>query len=249
MYVLKLEEALQSIDGCEEVMMAFWDEARPEDSEKVVIPWALTDKTYKLGDEEIPNPLRSFVFNRAITDFIGNDVVNYSKPKGYETVRYPLSGLVGTAADKAKTDRHNAKFPDYEENVKTLNANVAAWLDAEIVVDKKPIPTGVRKKYHDCLDAPNYTLFSNTSSAAQWNNDHDPKPPIVPIESPHNSIHLAVGGYDGPVSTAHRSPARTATWVRTTRPGSIRSSSFTTASSIGCSGCGRRSTASPTISI
>ncbi len=199
MYVLKLEEALQSIKDCGHVMMAFWDEARPEDSEEPVIPWALTDKMYKLGkDEEIPNPLRSFVFNRAITDFIGNDIVNYSKAKGYETVRYPLSGLVGTEDDRAKTKAHNAKYPDYEKNVKILNANVAAWLNAEIVVKGKPIETGVRKKYRECLDAPTYTLFSNTSSARQWNNDHDPKPPIVPLESPHNSVHLAVGGFDGP---------------------------------------------------
>ncbi|MEA2370651.1 MAG: tyrosinase [Solirubrobacteraceae bacterium] len=201
MYVLKLEEALQSIDGCHHVMMAFWDETADhgDDPEQTVIPWALTDAMYDFGKGEIvPNPLRSFVFNRKITDFIGNDVVNYSKPKNYETVRYPLSGLVGTEADRDKTTAHNAKYPDYEENVKILDANVRAWLDSEIVVKKKPIPTGVRQKYEDCLDAPNYTLFSNTSSAAQWNNDHDPKPPIVPIESPHNSIHLAIGGYDGP---------------------------------------------------
>src|SRR5205807_2170612 len=49
------------------------------------------------------------------------------------------------------------------------------------------------------LDAPNYTVFSNTTSAAQWNADLDSGvPPIVPLESPHNSIHLAVGGFDMP---------------------------------------------------
>lgn len=39
-------------------------------------------------------------------------------------------------------------------------------------------------------------MFSNTTSAAEWN-DHAIVP-AVPLESPHNSIHLAVGGYDIP---------------------------------------------------
>ena len=68
-----------------------------------------------------------------------------------------------------------------------------------IVVDGKPIRTHVIKKYQDCLNAPNYTVFSNTTSAAQWNDNLDTgTSPIVPLKSPHNSIHLAVGGCDVP---------------------------------------------------
>ena len=39
-----------------------------------------------------------------------------------------------------------------------------------------------------------------TTSAAQWNDDHagGDTPVIVPLESPHNSIHLSVGGFDVP---------------------------------------------------
>jgi tyrosinase len=67
------------------------------------------------------------------------------------------------------------------------------------VVEGKPILTNVRKKFVDCLDAPNYTVFSNTTSAAEWNENLAPAtPPVVPLESPHNSIHLAVGGCDIP---------------------------------------------------
>lgn len=197
MYVLKLEEALQSIDGCQDVMMAFWDETS-EDSLKNGIPWALTRETFSLDGEEIANPLRSFVFNRSIHDFINGDNPNYSKLKGYETVRYPLSGLVGTADDRAATAKHNAEYPDHETNVKLLDENLIAWLNSTVVVKGKTISTSVRKKYVDCLHAPHYTLFSNTSSAGQWNNDHDGEAPVVAIESPHNAIHLAVGGYDGP---------------------------------------------------
>jgi len=194
-YLLKLEEALQSIQGCEDVMLPFWDETS-DDSLKSGIPWALTQKDFMLDGETIPNPLRSFVFTRDIRDHLTPfPDADYSKPKGYETVRYPLSGLVGQN-DKAKTDEHNAKFPDYDLNVKLLNQNIVAWLTSAIIVDGKPIPTNVQKKYEDCLNAPNYTVFSNTTSAAQWLDDTGAH--VVPLESPHNSIHLAVGGFDLP---------------------------------------------------
>ena len=58
---------------------------------------------------------------------------NYSKPAGYETVRYPLSGLVGTPADQKTSAEHNAGFPNYAANVKTLDANIMAWLTLPVV--------------------------------------------------------------------------------------------------------------------
>jgi tyrosinase len=197
-YLLKLEESLQSIPGCEEVMLPYWDETS-DDSLKNGIPWALTQENFVLDGKTIPNPLRSFAFNKNIKDFINGDNPNYSKPKEYETVRYPLSGLVGSEDDRKATEKHNAKYPHYDENVKLLNKNIVNWLTSEIEVDGKFIPTNVKKKYTDCLDAPNYTVFSNTTSAAQWNADLDSgMVPIIPLESPHNSIHLAVGGFDVP---------------------------------------------------
>lgn len=200
MYLVKLEEALQSIPGCTEVMLPYWDETSA-DSLQGGIPWALTQKDFVLDGETIPNPLRSFVFTKSITDNINGDNPNYSKPKGYETVRYPLSGLVGTAEDRAATEKHNTKFPDYDENVKLLNRNIVNWLNSTIPTSDPSEPAGhVLDQYKACLNAPNYTLFSNTSSAAQWNDDNSGNgvPPIVPVESPHNSIHLAVGGFDVP---------------------------------------------------
>lgn len=194
-YLYKLEEALRSIPGCGDVVLPFWDETS-EDSLRNGIPWALTQETFPLDGVEIPNPLRSFVLNRSITDNINGDNPNYSKPMGYETVRYPLSGLVGTEADRAATRRHNDLYPNYDQNVQTLNLNIVAWLTSYIVVNGKPIPTNVHQKFIDCLEAPNYTLFSNTTSAQQWNQDHGTA--IVPLESPHNSMHLAVGGFDVP---------------------------------------------------
>lgn len=208
-YLLKLEEALQSIKGCEDVMLPFWDET-DEYSRTNGIPWPLTNEYFELDGKQIPNPLRSFVFPVNITDHISGDDPNYSKPKGYETVRYPLSGIVGNEKEIATTNAHNAQYPDYNTNVEILNDNVKNWLNSHIVVDGKTIETHVAKQYRDCLEAPNYTVFSNTSSAAEWNMERATMDPVtgepipgsykvvVPLESPHNSIHLAVGGCDIP---------------------------------------------------
>jgi tyrosinase len=198
-YLVKLEEALQSVPGCADVMLPYWDECAP-DSLANGIPWALTAKDFVLDGETIPNPLRSFVFTKNIKDNISGDNPDYSKPKGYETVRYPLSGLVGTAADREATAAHNAKFPDYDTNVSLLNTNIVNWLTSTITIDKQVVGGHVADKYKACLDAPNYTVFSNTTSAAQWNQDRagDGATVVVPIESPHNSIHLSVGGFDVP---------------------------------------------------
>jgi tyrosinase len=195
-YLLELENALRTIPGCQDVTLPFWDETSAE-SKANGIPWALTVENFLLDGQTIPNPLRSFVFPLTIQDNINGDDPNYSKPAGYATVRYPLSGLVGTPADQAATNAHNAKYPDYDKNVFYLDQNVVNWLNTSIVVNGKTIPTHVAEAYQQCLFAPNYTVFSNTTSAAQWNTN----PPsgmqlVVPLEEPHNDIHLAVGGYD-----------------------------------------------------
>jgi tyrosinase len=197
-YLLELENALRAVPGCQDVTLPFWDETSDE-SKAQGIPWALTDQWFTFQDgQQIKNPLRSFVFPLAIQDNINGDDPNYSKPAGYETVRYPLSGLVGTPADQAATKAHNDQYPNYDQNVVTLNKNVIAWLTyAYITAGGKQIPAHVAQDYERCLDAPNYTVFSNTSSAAQWNTN----PPsgtqlVVALEQPHNDIHLAVGGYD-----------------------------------------------------
>jgi tyrosinase len=199
-YLVKLEEALQSIAGCEDVMLPYWDETCEESLTKG-IPWALTVENFDLDGTTIPNPLRSFVFNKTITDNIQNDDPNYTKPIGYETVRYPLSGLVGSPTDRQATAAHNAQFPDYDTNVSLLNQNIINWLGSSVMVNGKPIPTNVAQKFKDCLNAPNYTVFSNTTSAQEWNNNLDAnsgEQKVTPLESPHNSIHLAVGGFDVP---------------------------------------------------
>jgi tyrosinase len=193
-YLVKLEEALRSIPGCEDVTLPFWDETS-DDSLINGIPWALTNEKFVLDGKSIDNPLRSFRFPANIKDHIQFDpATDYSKPKDYVTVRYPLSGLVGSDADKAATAAHNAQFPNYNTNVKLLNSNVVAWLNTFVVVKGNIIGGMVRDKYANCLNVPNYTVFSNTSSRDEWNDNHDAQ--VQALESPHNSIHLAVGGFD-----------------------------------------------------
>ena len=195
-YLYALEKALQTIPGCASVMLPFWDETSP-DSLANGLPGALTWETFELDGQTIPNPLRSFVLPVDIVDAVQGDNSIYSKPAGYETVRYPLSGLVGTAADRAATAAHNAKFPDYDSNVELLNRNVTTWLTAQPIVHGQPIGGFVQRKFVRCLDAPTYTLFSNTTSAGAHNQSH-PSQLVVPLESPHNSIHLSIGGFDVP---------------------------------------------------
>lgn len=198
-YLHNLEQALQSIPGCESVMLPFWDETSAQ-SLAGGLPAALTWETFDLDGETIPNPLRSFVLPVDIVDDVQGDNGLYSKPAGYETVRYPLSGLVGTPADRAATAAHNAKFPDYDTNVTTLNGNITTWLNSAPIINGTPNTRSgfVHQKFVSCLNAPTYTLFSNTTSANAYNAAHPAAQQIVPLESPHNSIHLSVGGFDVP---------------------------------------------------
>ena len=127
----------------------------------------------------------------------------YSKPVGYVTTRYPLSGLVGTEADREATKVHNAGFADPATNAKILNGNVGNWLTGHVDIpdDEAHTPrpndvTSVYERYLKCLKAPNYTVFSNTTSQSDYNSKRPPPAQLaVSLESPHNAIHLAVGGF------------------------------------------------------
>lgn len=113
---------------------------------------------------------------------------------------------MGTDDDKAKTKVHNAAYDDPAKNAGILNANVANWLEGtvEITPDEKENPTpmpdtySIYARYLRCLQAPNYTVFSNTTSQKQWIKDAGEEPSshyVVSLESPHNAIHLSLGGF------------------------------------------------------
>jgi tyrosinase len=197
MYVKRLESALQSqVPG---VAMPYWDETSKETIANGV-PEILTNEFFELDGKQIKNPLRSFTLPQEIQDEYWADNTGsikqpYHKPKGYETVRYPLSGLVGTPEVKAATEARNANFPDPILNDGFLNKNVVQWIQYRRPTSKDPTPKGpgIKDNFEQCLLAPNYTVFSNTTSAAAWN--RAAKDNAVALETPHNDIHLAIGGF------------------------------------------------------
>lgn len=267
-YLHRLERALQTI--VPGVAMAYWDETE-EWSLKNGIPEFFLTPTYTCKNGEVidPNPLHSYTFQANITDHLSPlPDTNYSKGVGYQTVRYPFSGLVGTPKLKKKSEAHNKQLTELgvDETNKMLNLNILTWLNQVDFQNNKgkTIKANVSYKYGACLNAPNYTVFSNTTSAQQWNDDRiDNKGyvPIVPLESPHNSIHLAVGGFQlkkqhsdfnqysgangdmGENDTAAFDVRKSLTLFLSDVANiftSSRSSSSTTALSISCSTNGRR---------
>lgn len=198
-YLYKIENALRSIQGCEEVTLPYWDETE-HDSISKGMPWSLTREKLLIRGQMVDNPLRSYKFQIAINDNVSTDASIYSKPAGTETVRYPYSGLVGTPADKAKSDAHNSQF-SASQGTDLLNGNIMGWLNKTVSlpdIDKRLRLGGVHVLYALCLDAPNYTVFSNQTSAASWNMKLSKDPVVVPLETPHNDIHLSVGGFNVP---------------------------------------------------
>ncbi|GMH44839.1 hypothetical protein BSKO_12791 [Bryopsis sp. KO-2023] len=202
-YVLKVEQALQSFKPG--VMLPYWDETSDETFKKGV-PKCLTDELFDIPEIGlVSNPLRSFTLPVAISDSLGGEgQYQYDKPKGYTTVRYPLSGLVHDPQQRMKTKKHNAKYKSVKLQTSLLNENVTSWLrdgpphseyGADLPVFK---PNGLRTRYLRCLDAPNYTVFSNTTSAYAFPMADLQGKPTMPLEQPHNDMHLAVGGYDPP---------------------------------------------------
>lgn len=203
-YVLFLEDALRSIPRCQDVTLPFWDElANLESTSEPLIPSVLTSPIFEL-DGRTDNPLYSYRLQKALVENVEGAEHRYSKHAGYDTVRYPLSGLVGTEADRQETKVHNAAFPDQAQNVKILNDNVTEWLLGTVVIPNDPANTprpdtySVRARFLRCLLAPNYTVFSNNASQNQWIKDHGQDPSshyVVSLESPHNAIHLSLGGF------------------------------------------------------
>jgi len=231
-YLLRLEDALRSIEGCQDVTLPFWDECLYLTTKPPVIlptgrgnsrdlptgplpipllptpyiPDILTMPTIQLKGETYPtpNPLYSYRLQKSINYQIEGADQRYSKPVGYETVRYPLSGLVGNPEDKEQTELHNSSYSVESERTDILNKNVGAWLAGTVKIEDDGNPdtglpsdlTSVYSRFLNCLKAPNYTVFSNTSSQSAWNKDPgNSKDMAMSLESPHNAIHLAVGGF------------------------------------------------------
>ena len=78
-----------------------------------------------------------------------------------------------------------------------LNENIKYWLARTVIRDGNQVAAGqVADAYRQCLDTRTYTLFSNRSSATQWTGEHQHR--VVALEQPHDTIHVAVGGFKIP---------------------------------------------------
>ncbi|KAH6628450.1 common central domain of tyrosinase-domain-containing protein, partial [Chaetomium tenue] len=212
-YLVRLENALRSAAGHDDITLPYWNETSTA-SQESGIPDIFLRKTVDIpgsvtrqGDHTIENPLRSYKFPAGVWDNL-NPVpdVDYSKPKNYVTTRHPFSGLV-SGGKAGATIQHNQRVSGSD---KMLNDNVKNWLASGITTsDNTFIPTNTASKYMECLEAPNYTVF-NTTSATQYNDDvyrntsgnnassqnMSVGKRVVPLESPHNDMHLAIGGFD-----------------------------------------------------
>ena len=205
-YLLHLEDTIRKLPDHSNFALPYWNEMRDETSggSTSVIPRIFTDSkyTFKEGPDRgrtVDNPLYSYTLAKGFRDNLSRPNTDYSKPKGYKTVRYPYSGLVGPG-QQLNTGIHNAAVEAVgeEKRIEYLNNLVKRWLeDHTEPAASSPIP-GLRSKYRLCLSTSDYTVFSNTTSAAKWNDDNGRPPLAVSLESPHNGLHLAVGGYDMP---------------------------------------------------
>ncbi|EWG50818.1 hypothetical protein FVEG_09948 [Fusarium verticillioides 7600] len=205
-YLLRLENALRNaLPEAPDLALPFWDECVTHGTDENPIPWFVTARELPFPvDGKTDNPLFSYKLQKGLDDnHSTRDVSRYTKPAGYETVRYPLSGLVGNPADQRDSDRHNAKYMDHKTNTKILNSNVKAWMDGTVKItpDGDPKTTlpdtySVYSRFQICLKAPNYTVFSNKASMAEWIIENHGEPHYgVALEEPHNAIHLALGGF------------------------------------------------------
>lgn len=111
---------------------------------------------------------------------------------------------MGTEEARKQTEVHNAAFTNQAQNTQILNDNVTEWLLGTVKIPddvygtRRPDTYSVRSRFLRSLFAPNYTVFSNIRSQNQWIKDHGHGPSshyVVSLESPHNAIHLALGGF------------------------------------------------------
>lgn len=186
-YILYLEKAMQVY--VPDIGLPYLDEGSIE-IRRDGLPSCLTDDTFtfrELRSDTIKNPLKSYTLKKDLPDPDPNDDDTFHKKTGYETVRYPFSGLDNAA-------QQNSRFTS-QEGTKLLNIQVAQWMNSTPISGPFSAGDGIQTAFENCLDAANYTSFSNTASSDDYNDDDKKKHPfVVSLEEPHNDTHLAIGG-------------------------------------------------------
>jgi len=190
-YLVRLEQALQTVCPEDDIAMAYWDATSEESLEKG-LPKLLTDEMVEIDGKLVNNPLARFVLTEPICG--DNSDTYYSKPKGYHTCRYPFSGICSPMPFAKVASAHNEKVKSLNiDPTVSLNENIKQWLNGP--PPHEPLSErSTLYKFRACLEAQSYNKFSNTDSSANYL----PKIPSVALESPHNDLHLAIGGFDLP---------------------------------------------------
>lgn len=195
LYCLRLEHALQSVleRGNERVALHYWDESS-EETKSEGLPHIVTTEYVDIDGECVPNPLFKFKLPLPIKDDVPNtdpDSKFYEKEAGYDTCRYPYSGIRSPHAAKQTALAHNESIVAAHA-ISHLQKNIIGWL-SEGGKPGKPGSVGVAQQFKDCLETPQYNPFSNTTTVGC-----DKFASFASIEQPHNDLHLAIGGFTQP---------------------------------------------------
>ncbi|XP_057305526.1 uncharacterized protein LOC130642711 [Hydractinia symbiolongicarpus] len=184
LYLLRVEQALQTVLPGEDVALHYWDQTS-EESLRHGLPSILTRKTVMVDGKEEVNPLLNFTLPKQI-DADENSL--YKKPIHYTTVRYPFSGIRNPKTAAEAAEKHNERIFELDKSPdKLLNENIKYWLNHGYK-SKNSVVSG----YEDCLDETDYNKFSNISSAKVKGRV------AFSLEQPHNDMHLSIGGYSLP---------------------------------------------------
>ncbi|RYP41082.1 hypothetical protein DL767_001243 [Monosporascus sp. MG133] len=145
-YLLELERALQSTKGCGDVTLPYWNETDSE-TENTGLPKVFYKRPSRLMAKRYVTLSTPTNFKQGSMIPIPNPDHDYTKPPGYETVRYPFSGLVGPK-DVDATKAHNQQYQELPEDIVNghLNENAKAWLGFSVQTsDGNTIYTGNRE--------------------------------------------------------------------------------------------------------
>lgn len=201
LYCLRLEQALQSVleEGNKRVALHYWD-ASSKESKSEGLPHIVTAEYVYIDGEYVSNPLLKFTIPVSIKDEVhtpGDDKHSkfYEKEDGYETCRYPYSGIRSPKAAKDVALKHNTMIDKMDVTAPSLlQANIVSWLVEGVKRDNGygygcGDAVSVAEQFKKCLDTADYNPFSNTSSACGAD---------FSLEQPHNDLHLAIGGFTKP---------------------------------------------------